>query len=260
MEKISIQSTFTQVSLYARYTAANSAKKNGAAGASDSANAAGAWKTAAEQSGAAGNGAAKGIACGQSKDGDTFSLSIEASMLQISETYTVTGDATGTDGVADTGASVGNAATNGAATTNADGKAADPERLTGGGLVHALMDALKSISGKNGATGAKGANAKHHHHFPQLADAQDVADNLMRQIDGRYAAQGGSKADFAAEIKTRLADWKPNTGKVTVAYQEFRSEVHLKLTQGLDAWAQSDAPDNAGSPSVGSASSADAVT
>jgi hypothetical protein len=223
MEKISIQSTYTQVSLYARLSGPASARKNGGTENAPPDQAAGALAHTADT---------KGGECARSKDGDTFSLSIEARTLQISQSITIE----------NSGAEEG---------ANADA-AEQSKQPTGtdtfktGGLVNALMDALKTISGKGD---------KHRPHFPGLSGPSDVANALLDQLDKLHAEKGGSKADFAAEIKKRLAGWKQagSSTRVTVEYQEFRSEVRMQLTSGLDAWAQG--PDAAGTdPGAGTAS------
>ncbi|MEO7427724.1 MAG: hypothetical protein ABI036_21250 [Fibrobacteria bacterium] len=194
MEKISIQTTYTRISIYARYSGAASAKNGGA-------NAGGEAETG--KSG-------KSLECGRSKDGDTFSLSIEARTIRISESYEVSGG-----------------------------------------------EALQAISGPHAK---QGKDDRHRHHFLSLENPGDVAENLLEQITRRHATQGGSKADAAADIKKRLADWKPAAGKATVEYLEFRSQVHMRLSQGLDAWVQdrnapapgpaAEAGDGAGSSAV----------
>ena len=64
-----------------------------------------------------------------------------------------------------------------------------------------------------------------------------MANQVLSRLDQDHAGKGGSKEDFAAEIKKRLGDWKSASAtKVTVEYQEFRSEVHMKVSTGLDAW------------------------
>ena len=226
MEKISIQSTYTQVSLYARLSGPVSPKKPAAGDAAEGAPAAA--SASAENAADPGNGE-----IGRSKDGDTFTLSLEARTLRISESITIeSGEgasaarATGSAGEAGKSDKTGTA-----------GKPSEPERLTGSGLVSALMDALETIAETTGQGKPAGADGKHRPHFPRLSDTDDVADQVLSRLDQDHAAKGGSKDDFAAELKKRLGDWKSSaSAKITVAYQEFRSEVHMKVSAGVDAW------------------------
>lgn len=215
MEKISLQSTYTRVSLYARLSGPVNAKK--AADPGDAPTDQTAGNTAGAVAEADG---LKSGECARSKDGDTFTLSIEARTLQISKTITI--ETTGSGDGADAAGAAGQSQQPG-------GK----DRLTG--MVSSLMDALKTMGGKNG---------KHRHHFPHLSDPEDVANKILDRLDKDYAEKGGSKTDFAAEIKKKLADWKASgsSSRTTVEYQEFRSDVHMQLTSGLDSWAKGENP------------------
>ncbi|MDQ3003216.1 MAG: hypothetical protein M3Y08_18395 [Fibrobacterota bacterium] len=191
MEKISIRQTYTQVSLYARISTTEGTKKNGVAG------------------GAAPNDGnacpPKGDECARSKDGDTFTLSIEARSLQVSQTITIeTDDAAGKSG-----------------------RNGEAERL-GGGFVNALLDAMDKADGKH---------RKPRHQFPELTDPEDVASKVLEQLNRDHADQGGTRLDFADAVKKRLADWKPSAARISVEYQEFRSQVNMAISGGLDAWA-----------------------
>jgi hypothetical protein len=80
------------------------------------------------------------------------------------------------------------------------------------------------------------------HSFPKLADAHDVAADLLDQIAKAHAVKGGSRAEFAAAVKRRLAAWKPESSQLGEAYRKFRAEVHGRLTRSLDAWVDLLAP------------------
>jgi hypothetical protein len=191
MEKISIRQTYTQVSLYARISSTEGGKKNGING------------SAIPDDGKA--CAPKGNECGRSKDGDTFTLSIEARTLQVSQTITIeTDDAAG-----------------------GTGRAGEAERITGG-FVNALLDAMDKADGKH---------RKPRHHFPELTGPEDVASKVLEQLNRDHAEKGGTRLDFADAVKKRLADWKPSAGRVSLEYQEFRSQVNMTISGALDAWA-----------------------
>ena len=191
MEKISIRQTYTQVSLYARISSTEGGKKQGIAG------------SAAPKDGNA--CPPKSDECARSKDGDTFTLSIEARTLQVSQTITIeTNDAAGK--------------------TSRDGEA---ERL-GGGFVNALLDAMDKADGKH---------RKPRHQFPELTGPEDLASKVLEQLNRDHAEKGGTRLDFADAVKKRLADWNPSAARVSVEYQEFRSQVKMTISGGLDAWA-----------------------
>ena len=227
MEKISYTASYTRISLYAQASSSTAKKAQDAnASASDGA--------------AAETGADKLGHCQRSKDGDTFTLSIEARTVQISETYL-------SEDAGQAGKSLedlirqrdgaGKPDASGTAGSHALdlvglGDAEDSDAADGlsGGFVKALLDAMEKKAAKKGHRG-------HGRHAPQLGDSQDVADKLLEHLRQQYAEKGGSKADFAGDIKQRLEAWKPSSQRVAVEYQEFRSEVRMKLTMGLDSWA-----------------------
>jgi hypothetical protein len=231
MEKISYTASYTRISLYAQVSSSTAAKK------APGANASAADGAPVEDS------KEKGGHCQRSKDGDTFTLSIEAHSIQISGTYLSddsggagksledlmkqrngTGKSAGPDDAAARESHALDLAGLGAA----EGMGADDD--LSGGFVKALLDAMEKMAAKKGHRG-------HRHHFPQLGDSQDVADKLLAHLHQQHAEKGGPKADFADDVKKRLDAWKQSSQRVTMEYQEFRSEVRMKLTTGLDAWA-----------------------
>jgi hypothetical protein len=241
MEKISFQASYTRISLYAQVSAASAAKKaqNGAPVPDDGA--------ASADGGAGGH-------CQRNKDGDTFTLSVEAQSIRISGTMIVDDSGNMPEGLDAHDAQKSLQAygkKDKAALASALAKAGggdDLDRLSGAGFVNAFLDAMDKASKGRGHHG-------HHPHFPRLSDPQDVADTLMGHLDQQHAEQGGSRADFADKIKQRLAGWNPSassasSSRVTVEYSEFRSEVHMKMTAGLDAWAAAGPGSDAGNPAV----------
>jgi hypothetical protein len=247
MEKISYTASYTRISLYAQVSSATSAKKAQGANASGT-------DAAAADGAPLEIGNDKGGRCQRNKDGDTFTLSIEAESIQVSGSYMVDGSGGGAPSLEDLMKQQGEAGKSGdaAAKTHAldlaGTGAADGSDDISGGFVKALLDAMEKM-----------ANRGHHkrgHGFPQLGDSQDVADKLLRHMREQHAEKGGSKAEFADDIKQRLDAWKPSSSRMAVEYREFRSEVHMKLTAGLDAWAAG-AQDPAPVPQPGTDASPD---
>ncbi|GEM_PF-4890310 len=259
MEKISYSASYTRISLYAQMSTSTAAKKPQGASAD------GAAALAADD---------KGKNCQRNKDGDTFTLSIEAQSYRISGTMMVEDgtdaqqaleDMLGRDGkslkdVKDpqaakpdssgkNGKALKNIAADAAQSAGADEGTVD---MTGAGFVQALMDALEKVAGKSG----KGGHYKHHHHYAELGDSQDVADKLIDHLKQQHAEQGGSMTNFADEVKKRLAEMQPAGSRTTMEYQEFRSEVHMKLTMGLDAWVAGNSPATGSGPASDSAPAA----
>lgn len=228
MEKISYTASYTRISIYAQVSSSTAAKKAQDANAS------------ATDGAPVENGKDKIGHCQRSKDGDTFTLSIEAQTVQISGTYV--SDASGgrqslEDFIKQRNGTGKSAESDKAATSHAldlaglgAAEVSDTAEDLSGGFVRALLDAMEMMEAKKGHRG-------HRHSYPQLGDPQDVAENLLKQLGQQYAEKGGSKADFADDVKQRPDAWKPSSQRVTVEYQEFRSEVRMKLTSGLDSWA-----------------------
>lgn len=193
MEKLSFQSSYSQVSLYARLTTASGTAAPGA--------------TAKKADDGATPGTDGKAPAGEQRnaDGDSFTLSIEARTMQVSESVTVeeSGDAQAA-------------------------QSASTDKL--GGAIDSFLDAFDKVGGK-------GSHHKRHHHFPQLGDAEDVAGQAMQHVDKEHSGKDCSRSEFADEIKGRLASWKA-TKSVSVEYTEFREQVSISLSSSLDAWAQ----------------------
>lgn len=223
MEKISYTASYTRISLYAQVSSSTAAKKPQDA------------KALAADGAPVEIGNDKGGHCQRNTDGDTFTLSIEAQSIQISGTYV-------SDDSGDAAKSLEDMIKRRSGTGNSDepshaldlaslGATGDSDASHGlSGFAKALLDAMEKMAAKKGHGG-------HHRHSPQLGDSQDVADKLLEHLRQRHAEKGGSKAGFADDIKKRLDSWKPSSQRVSMEYQEFRSEVRMKLTTGLDSWA-----------------------
>jgi hypothetical protein len=152
---------------------------------------------------------------GQSKDGDSFTLSLEARILQVSISQT------------DDGASL-EAGTGQQGTDN------------GSGLVKALMQAVKDAFGQSGDSGvddgskALEGRGRHGHHHP-MRDPQDVADRALKHLQSDYAQNGGDMRDFIDEVKKRMAA-RGAPGKGYGHDGDFRNQVNTLVSQGLDDW------------------------
>jgi hypothetical protein len=166
---------------------------------------------------------------GQSKDGDTFTLSLEARILQVSITQSDGGG----------GADASNAL---AAAQNGD---------DGSGLVNALMKAVKDLFGQDGSADQGAADGvegkKHHGHHHALKDPQDVADRVLKHLENEYAQSGGTRQDFADEVKKRMANRQASSQANSYGGSNFRGQVDALVSSGLEAWMQggSDSKDQA---------------
>lgn len=208
MEKISIQSTYTKVSLYAKLTVGTGSVPN----PQDSVKPA----LPAPKVGDDGACADGSRTVSSSRDGDIFSLSFEARAIQVTRSVTIetADDASGF------------------------GTPGESERLSSGGRVEALMDMLDALAERR-AQGHSGRRHGHAH-YPRLGDADDVAATMLDHWARELAERGGSRRDFADELRGRLDKWKSagseSVSRVSVEVREFRSEVSLKVSAGLDDW------------------------
>ncbi len=214
MEKISIQSSYTQLSLYAKATLTTGGTPKPQDGQAVPA-------IKPDDGGAGGDGSAL---VARNQDGDTFTLSIEARAIQISRKITIetTNDGEGC------------------------GKPSESDRLSSHGQVNSLMDALDMSTGHTHKH-----QKRHHGHFPQLGDADDLAARLREHWDKEHAEKGGAREDFAEAIRKRLDAWKSKgessaNGRTTVSYEEFRTEVSIRISASLTAWAGDNSPAGTG--------------
>ena len=217
MDKISITSTYRELSLYAKVTLSgpNAKTKDGqplpAVKPDDGGTPAGTTS---------GDGSAL---VARSQDGDTFTLSVEARAIQVSRKITIESSGKG----------------------DTCGKSGESGRMAGDAHANALMDALDQASGHSHKH-----HKRAHGHFPQLGDAEDLAARLREHWDREHAQKGGSRGDFADQVRQRLAAWdarkdSSSSSRVTVSYQEFRTEVSVRISASLDAWSGADAPGSA---------------
>lgn len=217
MEKISIHSTYTKVSLYAKLTIGTAAA---AAKPQDGAAKADLPAPKAADDGACADGS-RTVA--RSQDGDTFTLSFEARAISVTRSIT-----------SETSEDAGGA------------RPSESDRLSSGGRARALMDMLEAIAERR----AQGHSGRRHHnpHFPKLADADDLAATMLDHWKREHAERGGSRRGFADELLGRLDKWRAggsgSVSRVTLEVEEFRAEVSLKVTAGLGEWAggEPDAP------------------
>lgn len=210
MEKISIQSTSYRISLYAKGTVGvtgNAAKPQNGAGKS-------ALPHADPKSADDGAGGSKPVA--RSQDGDTFTFSVEARTIQVARSLTLeSSDPAGF------------------------GSRAESDRLTSDGKVKALMDLLDQMADHRAQGHARGGHRGPH--FPQLGDPEDVATRMLDHWGREHAERGGSRRDFADILRGRLDKWTSggaeSSSRTTMVVREFRAEVSIKVSAGIEAWA-----------------------
>ena len=146
-----------------------------------------------------------GAPLARSADGDTFTLSVEARVIQVTESVTI----------------------------ESDGDCARPgeaDRLARHGQVEGLMEALDRSHGHG-----------RRHGYPRLADAEDVASRIAEDWDREFAARGGSRRDFAEALRQRLDRWRDagsGARRMTLEHSEFHSEVAVRITERLGSWAE----------------------
>lgn len=228
MEKISFQATYTRISIYASSAsgAGKAVDKAGTGKAPDPSDGGkdghGSVQQGSVQQGSAG-------AYQRNKDGDTFTLSIEARSIQISGTLIIDDS--------------GKALSDASAWKGRDAETFGAEYLEGLGLpsdarmVNAFLDAMRKY--REGGDGHDGRGRQHH--FPRLGDAEDLAERLLEHLGRQQAETGGSRAELADGVRRRLNDWATPASKAAVEFREFRGEVRMKMNYGLDAWVASEA-------------------
>jgi hypothetical protein len=198
MEKLTIRSTYTQVDLYARLSLQGPGKAQGAGA-----------RLQADDGAAPGK--APAVPDARNADGDTFTLSVEARAVQVTESITIE-----TEGPA--------------------GPAGDAACLPSG------------PSEPSPAPDLPHGHGRRHHGYPRLADPEDVAARIAEAWDQEHKARGGSRQAFAAAARARLAHWKAGdhgAPRMQVEHEEFRSEVAIRIEARLEQWA------NAGEPEAG---------
>jgi hypothetical protein len=203
MEKITIRSTYSEVSLYARWTA-SAAGKAIPAGDKPPANPDDGGAAAKTQS------PEKGVTA-RNADGDTFTLSVEARAIQVTETVTVESG-------------------------SACGKPEGPAGPSRADRLDALMEALDR----------KHAHGDRRHRYPDLIDPDDVADRAAEDWDREFAGRSGSRRDFAGSVRARLDRWASGGGEaraIRAEHRAFRSEVAVQIGARLETWVGSGEPD-----------------
>lgn len=234
MEKISFQATYTRISVYAS-SASGAGKPVDKAGTGDVPDPSGGGK---ECHGPAQKGSAR--TCQFSKDGDTFTLSIEARSIRISGTTIIDDSGKALSGPDRNVKDARNLPSETSAWNGKDAEILGAEYLEGMGLpsdarlVNAFLDAMRKSGGEEGY-GRQGRR----HHFPRLGDSEDLADRLMEHLGRQHAEKGGSRAEMADDARRRLQGWETSASKVAMEYREFRGEARMKMDFGLDAWVAS---------------------
>ncbi len=204
MEKFTIRSTYSEVRLYARWTAY--APPGGPGDAKVPAR--------PDDAGNPANAGPQKAATARNADGDTFTLSIEARAIQVSESISIeTGTRTG-----------------GPTQPGADAAARLHESRS-----QALLEALER----------KHARGDRRHGYPQLSDAGDVAARAAAEWESGYAGRAGSRREFAADLRAKLERWTAGQtdGRNTGAeLRVFRSEVAMRIDARLENWVAAEDP------------------
>lgn len=151
----------------------------------------------------------------RSADGDTFTLSVHARAIRITSTVTVE-------------------AREDAGRRSRPGEA---ERFSAGGRVEALLEFLDRASDR----GVPERPGRRRAHFPELGDPEDLAARMLDHWAREHAERGCPRGEFAEELRGRLDRWRTGSASVTrtvsIEVVEFRAEVSLKVSAGIDAWA-----------------------
>lgn len=212
MEKFTIRSTYSEVRLYARWTAyappGGSGEAKVPARPDDSGNPANAQS-------------APKAATARNADGDTFTLSIEARAIQVSESISIENR-------------TGGAKPSRAESPGPLSRAEAVARLQEGRL-QALLEALDR----------RHDQGERRHGYPRLADAGDVAARAAEEWERDYAERAGSRREFAAGLREKLERWTAghtddrDTG---AELRVFRSEVAMRIDARLEDWAAAEDP------------------
>lgn len=183
----------------------------------------------------------------RSSDGDSFSLSLEARIVQISMTRS-------DDGV------------------NLDNSNSESKNATfGSGLVKTLMQTMSSLLGKDDAgnlslernsssTSTENSESvntipnqtrsqrlgqshgKHHRHdhsqMNPMGNPEDVASKVLQQLQQEHSQKGGSLQTFVDTIQKRMENRRTVTSNMSDGSSEFRTQVDTLITSGLTAWSQ----------------------
>jgi hypothetical protein len=152
----------------------------------------------------------KGVTA-RSPDGDTFTLSIEARAIQVTETVSI-------------------------GTERSEGMAAGAPEASRAGRLEALLAALDRKPGEG----------HRRHRYPGLTDAADVAARAAEDWDREFAGRQVSRGEFAAGIRAGLDCWaaRPDTRSRSTEFRVFRSEVAVEIRARLDRWAADAEPES----------------
>lgn len=173
----------------------------------------------------------------QNQDGDSFTMSLEARIIQISMTRS------------DDGALIAGQGTD--RVKGKESQANDPQSggLFGSGLVKALMQALGGFLGNDGANSVDMGSAvktetadnqvsedRHHHH--PLGNPEDVASKVLQHLQQEHSEKGGSLQAFVDDVQKRMEIRRNGRSGKTDQFSSFRIQVDSLITTGLTAWAQ----------------------
>jgi hypothetical protein len=172
----------------------------------------------------------------QSKDGDTFSMSLEARIVQISMSRS------------DDGAQLGQGAddSQGSGALGSDSQSGGTSK---NGLLKTLMQALGGFLGNDGAGAtdtvealepgsARGQGPKHPHRHHPMGNPEDVASKVLQHLQQEHAEKGGSLQAFVDQIQKRMENRREAGSGKTDGSSDFRAQVDSLITSGLTAWAQ----------------------
>ncbi len=173
----------------------------------------------------------------QNQDGDSFTMSLEARIIQISMTRS------------DDGAQISGKGISRTQGMDSQENESQSGGVFGSGLVKALMQALGGLLGNDGASATDKAvpvasdgipEHKHHRHSRtgHMGNPEEVASKVLQHLQLEHAERGGSLQTFVDDIQKRMENRRNDRNSTADASGSFRSEVDSLITSGLNAWAQ----------------------
>jgi hypothetical protein len=158
----------------------------------------------------------------QSRDGDSFSLSLEARIVQISMKRS------------DDGAKISNERMDGA---------------SGSGMVKTLMQALGGFLGNDGVNAIneskpldvkalQGRSGRGYPSYHPMGNPEDVASQVLQHLQAEHAEKGGALQAFIDVIQKRMEHRKETSASRSDGSSEFRLQVDTMITSSLTEWAR----------------------
>jgi hypothetical protein len=174
----------------------------------------------------------------QSPDGDSFTMSLEARIIQISMTHS-------DDGAPIAGKGVNRMQGNGSQENDSQSGG-----VFGSGLVKTLMQALGGFLGNDGAKAVDNTNASdpvaisdHRNRYSaqmrhHMGNPEDVASRVLQHLQLEHAERGGSLQVFVDDIHKRMENRRDVNSSKTDGTSSFRIQVDTLITSSLTAWSQ----------------------